>query len=181
MNIPTIKGIIKRRLLLNYRVEPDIIQKLLPAPFRPKLYKGKAIAGICLIRLEDVRPVFLPAFLGINSENSAHRIAVEWDTEEGTQEGVFVPRRDTDSLINSLAGGRIFPGVHHHSKFTVEDHEGEINMMVSENEESKPLVNVSATETDIFPEDSIFDSLAKSSQFFGIIHRSSIRFQANEN
>jgi len=55
MKIPTIKGIIDRRILINFTLDPDIIQKIIPAPFRPKLYKGKAIVGICLIRASRLR------------------------------------------------------------------------------------------------------------------------------
>lgn len=166
MNIPKIKGIIKRRILLNYRVEPEVMETLLPQPFRLKLHNGYAIAGICLIRLEEVRPHFMPKLIGIDSENSAHRVAVEWDTEEGVQEGVYVPRRDTDSLVNSLAGGRTFPGVHHHSRFEVDDSEGSIQISVVEKRNEKPLVDLSVTETSHFPEDSIFNSLEESSKFF---------------
>jgi len=165
MKIPAIKGIIRRRLLLNYRVSPEIIQPILPDNFRPKLVKGHAIAGICLIRLEQVRPIFLPSFTGISSENSAHRIAVEWQDENGTlKEGVFVPRRDTDSLLNSLAGGRIFPGVHHHSRFEVRDENSEISLKVTSN--NSPLVEVHARESQTFPETSIFDTFEESSRFF---------------
>ena len=53
MNIPIIKGIIDRRLLLNFTAQPDTIQKIIPHPFRPKIYKGKAVVGICLIRLKS--------------------------------------------------------------------------------------------------------------------------------
>ena len=45
-----IHGIIRRRLLVNFRVEPAVIQRLLPARFRPKVHAGHAVAGICLIR-----------------------------------------------------------------------------------------------------------------------------------
>jgi hypothetical protein len=76
MYIPTLEGTIDRRLLVNYRVDPDSLQKLLPGPFRPKLIYGMGIAGICLIRLKQIRPRALPAFLGFSSENAAHRIAV---------------------------------------------------------------------------------------------------------
>jgi len=166
MNIPKIKGVIKRRILLNYRVDPEVIQQILPHPFRAKLHQGYAIAGICLIRLEEVRPHFMPQIIGINSENSAHRVAVEWDTEEGVQEGVFVPRRDTDSLLNSLAGGRIFPGVHHHSRFEINDDQGEIQIKVIEKGNDTPLVDLSVTETETFPADSVFNSIEESSKFF---------------
>ncbi len=46
MKIPTLQGIIRRRILVNYRAEPEVIQKILPPRFRPKLHDGQAIAGI---------------------------------------------------------------------------------------------------------------------------------------
>ncbi len=169
MKIPAIEGIIRRRVLLNYRVDPSVVKKILPdlSPFKLKLVDGYAIAGICLIRLEQIRPKGVPKFMGISSENSAHRIAVEWEKADGAScEGVFVPRRDTDSLLNSLAGGRIFPGVHHHSDFSVTDHEGEISMRVRVKDDEKPLIDFEARETEIFPESSVFSSLEASSAFF---------------
>src|SRR5258705_1756352 len=45
MRIPTIQGIIDRRVLVNFTVDPNVIQKIIPQPFRPKIYKGKAIVG----------------------------------------------------------------------------------------------------------------------------------------
>ena len=65
MRIPILRGRIERRILLNYRVDPEVLAAQLPAPFRPKLVRGWGIAGICLIRLAHVRPARLPAFLGM--------------------------------------------------------------------------------------------------------------------
>ena len=166
MKIPTITGIIRRRILLNYRVAPDVVQKVLPANFRPKLFGEYAIAGICLIRLEAIRPKGMPGIVGISSENSAHRIAVEWEDESGSRDGVFVPRRDTNSRLNALAGGRIFPGVHHLSRFTVSDHDGQISLRVDTDDRASPLVDIKVGETDGFPTGSIFSTLQESSQFF---------------
>lgn len=166
MKIPTIQGIIRRRILLNYRVDPGVVQKVLPEIFRPKLVDGYAIAGICLIRLEAIRPKGMPAILGVASENSAHRIAVEWEDGDETKEGVFVPRRDTNSRLNALAGGRIFPGVHHHSRFTVNDENGQISLQVDAEDTETALVDLSVRETDEIEPGSIFDSLEASSQFF---------------
>ena len=64
MKISTLQGIVRRRILVNYRVDPEVIQRQLPPPFRPKLLGDSAIAGICLIRLEQIRPKGLPAALG---------------------------------------------------------------------------------------------------------------------
>src|SRR5690242_17509645 len=120
MKLPSVEGIIRRRVLVNYRVAPGVVERLLPSAFRPKLHGEFAIAGICLIRLEQMRPQGLPAFLGSSSENAAHRIAVLWEDDDGkTQEGVYVPRRDTNSRLNYLAGGRLFPGEQHAARFQV--------------------------------------------------------------
>src|SRR4029453_13729370 len=99
MNVPKVHGVIGRRLLGNFRVEPDGIQPPPPAPFRPKLHDGHAVAGICLIRLENIRPLRFPRMLGLSSENAAHRIAVVWNDDTGSHEGVYIPRRDTGSLM----------------------------------------------------------------------------------
>ena len=121
MNIPVLRGLIERRLLVNYRVDPEIAARLLPKPFRPKLIGGYAMAGICLIRLGKVRPRGLPSWVGIRSENAAHRIAVVWDEGGTEREGVFIPRRDTSSWLNQCAGGRLFPGEHSAASFDVEE------------------------------------------------------------
>src|ERR1700756_617959 len=99
MRIPVIQGIIDRRILVNFTVDPDVISKIIPKPFSPKIYNGRAIAGICLIRLKYVRPKGLPAFIGIGSENGAHRIAVEWVEVGKLKEGVSIPRRDFFTLF----------------------------------------------------------------------------------
>src|ERR1700692_2401811 len=102
MQIPVIRGIIDRRILVNFRVDPDVLARIVPAPFRPKLVKGAGMAGVCLIRLKGIRPRVVPAVMGISSENAAHRIAVEWDQGGETKEGVFIPRRDTSSRLNTI-------------------------------------------------------------------------------
>ena len=108
MRIPVVRGVIDRRILVNYHVDPNVLATLLPAPFRPKVIHGVGMVGICLIRLKAVRPASFPSWLGISSENAAHRTAVEWDDHGEVREGVYVRRRDTNSWLNALAGGRVF-------------------------------------------------------------------------
>ncbi|HEX8093987.1 DUF2071 domain-containing protein, partial [Jatrophihabitans sp.] len=128
MKLPRLAGTVQRRLLVNYRVDPEVIASLLPAPFRPQLVNGYAVAGICLIRLGSMRPVGLPARLGLTSENAAHRIAVEWDTSDGPGTGVYIPRRDSDSLVNAAVGGRIYPGALHRARFDVVETEHDLHV-----------------------------------------------------
>lgn len=164
MKIPTIHGYIERRILINFTANPKDIEKILPFPFRPKIYKEKAIVGICLIRLKDIKPKGLPDFIGINSENGAHRIAVEWDEDGEVKSGVYIPRRDTSVALNTWVGGRIFPGKHYLAKFNVDEKDGNyhINFKSSDNTE----ISIDAQETEIFNKNSIFENLENASYFF---------------
>ena len=164
MKIPRIKGIIERRILINYQVDKEVLTNYLPKPFKPKLVNGKGIAGICLIRLKEIRPKGLPKQIGISSENGAHRIAVEW-TENGVQkEGVYIPRRDTSSKLNSLAGGIVFPGIHHLADFTVKESNG--NYEVGFVSDDKTSLSIKASETKIWNHESVFENLKCVSDFF---------------
>src|SRR5947209_3583772 len=114
-------GTIDRRVLITYRVDPTVAARMLPPPFRTPTRGGVALAGICLIRLTELRPRPLPRWLGVTTENVAHRFAVEWDGPGRTETGVFVPRRDTSSRLAVLVGGRGFPGTMEHGRFCVRE------------------------------------------------------------
>ena len=165
MKLPVIQGVIRRRILANFRVEPQVMQQQLPSRFRPKLQRGLAVAGICLIRLEHIRPRFVPESVGLNSENAAHRVAVLWEEDSATREGVFISRRDTNSQLNHLLGGRIFPGEHHQSSFSVEESESEISISL-ESTDSAVVVKLEGSTAKALPPTSIFSSLAEASAFF---------------
>lgn len=166
MRIPVIKGTIKRRLLVNFRADPTVVQRILPESFRPKLHRGFSLVGICLIRLEQIRPAGLPGMLGLSSENAAHRIAVEWTDAAGIQrEGVFIPRRDTGSFLNRVAGGRVFPGEHHSASFSVADSGSHIDFSMG-SRDGLVAVRVVGDETDSLPASSCFGSLVEASAFF---------------
>jgi uncharacterized protein YqjF (DUF2071 family) len=165
MKIPVLRGVIDRRLLVNYRVDPNVLAALLPAPFRPKRILGWGMVGICLIRLKHVRPTFLPSWLGIASENAAHRTAVEWDDHGTVREGVYVRRRDTDSRLNALAGGRLFPGLHHHARFQVRETADHFAVALH-SDDGVTTMSVRGRRVEQWPPTSVFRSLEEASAFF---------------
>src|SRR5262245_24833881 len=165
MRIPVIRGVIDRRILVNYRVDPRVLAPLLPPPFRPKVVHGVGMAGICLIRLKKVRPAFLPSWLGIRSENAAHRTAVEWEDNGTLREGVYVRRRDTSSRLNAFAGGWLFPGIHHHARFTVEETADRYHVALR-SDDGVTTLSVRGRRADRLPASSVFRSLEEASAFF---------------
>lgn len=162
MNVPVIQGVIDRRILVNYRVDPEALRRVLPSPLAPKVVRGVGIGGICLIRLRDIRPRRLPVPCGLSSENAAHRIAVV--LPDG-REGVYVPRRDTSSRLNSLAGGRLFPGEHSRARFDVREGDERYRVRVEDRAGNELLV-VEARRADRLPEGSVFASVRQASEFF---------------
>ena len=165
MRLPTIQGTIRRRILANFRVDAEVMQAQLPRRFRPKLHNGFAVAGICLIRLEQIRPKLMPELIGFDSENAAHRVAVLWDEDGQSNEGVFIMRRDTNSKLNALLGGRVFPGEHHESIFEVRENGDRIDIKMRSSDEAF-RVAIEGRISDHLPPSSIFSSLGQSSSFF---------------
>jgi hypothetical protein len=165
MKIPIVRGTIDRRILVNYRVDPGVLAALLPKPFRPLTVDGFGMAGVCLIRLAHLRPRHFPRQLGMGSENAAHRIAVEWEQDGQFREGVFVHRRDTSSRFNVLAGGRLFPGEHHHARIEVAE-QGDDYRLVLDSDDKQLHLAVAGHVARELPTGSVFRSLDDASDFF---------------
>lgn len=165
MKFPAIEGLIERRLLVNYRIAPAALVGILPAPFRSKIVGEYAIAGICLIRLSGVRPRGLSLGFGFRSENAAHRIAVEWDADGRTHEGVYIPRRDSDSRLNTLVGGRVFPGLHQRADFSVSESNDCFDVSLRSADE-RTHVAVRGRVARALPPGSVFANLEEASAFF---------------
>jgi hypothetical protein len=165
MHIPLLRGTIARRILLNYRIDAAVAARCLPAPFRPQILGGFALGGVCLLRLERLRPSVLPAVAGLASEGAAHRFAVEWDGEHGPRRGVYIPRRDTSSWLNAAAGGRLFPGEHHRARFEIGERDGGYRL-VMKSDDGKVRVALSARPAAAIAAGSVFGSLDEARRFF---------------
>jgi hypothetical protein len=119
----TLRAQVRRRLLITYRVDPDVAQSIIPEPFRPQIVDGSAVAGVCMIGLQAIRPGWLRTKVGFRSENVAHRVAVEWIEEGRTRTGVYIVERHSSSWLPVLAGGRLFPGVQKRATFELDETE----------------------------------------------------------
>ena len=167
MFLDTIHGMIDRRVLLNYRIDSAVLGRVLPSPFRPKLYEGHGIGGVCMIRFKSLRPRGVPARLGLGSENAAHRIAVQWDQDGEPREGVFIPRRDTNSWLNKNLGGRMFPGIFDRSRFETEDSASKVSVRIIRKDGGEEIA-FAGLETDGLRDGSVFPSLDEATGFFSM-------------
>ena len=113
-----------------------------------------------------MRPKYFPFTWGLSSENAAHRIAVTWGDDK---EGVFVPRRDTDSFINQVVGGKIFPGEQHAADFHVQESAGQFDFNMKSNDQEVEI-SFSGEVVDKLPSTSCFKTLKESSVFSKLAH-----------
>ena len=67
--------------------------------------------------------------------------------------------------MNVLAGGRVFPGVHHRARFTVRESADAFHVALT-SDDGDTRVLVDAELADALPPDSIFGDLAAASAFF---------------
>jgi len=162
--IARVRGTIRRRVLVTYRVAPDVIKRLLPSGFEPKLVGGYAMAGMCLIRLEHQRPSWLPSGVGLSSENVAHRIAVTRRAGGTERESVYIPRRDSASRLQHWLGGRAFPGELGSAAFVV--HDDGVSIDLSMRAADGLSVALRARDDAMLPRASVFASLEDASCFF---------------
>jgi hypothetical protein len=165
MELPVLSGIITRRILINYRVAPAVVRKILPDHLEPLIIGGYASAGICLLKLHNIGLRYSPDFLKIDSENAAHRILVQWREDGRVRCGVYIPRRDTDSKLNVWLAGRIFAWPHYPAQFDTKEDGGHYVVNVS-SEDHRTNWRVSVKAGGSFPSDSMFRSLEHASECF---------------
>lgn len=155
---------IERRLLVNYRLEPDVLGQLLPDGLRPQIVQGVAVGGVCFLRLAKLRPAGIPSWAGMRTENVAHRFAVEWKGPDGWMAGVYVPRRETNSRFAAWSGGRVFPGIYRHAQFLVAE-TGETYHVDVRSDDGDMHVAVRAHETTQLS-GSLFSGVSEAMAFF---------------
>lgn len=164
MKIPSLVGTIDRRILVNFRAELSVLRDFLPQPFEPLSVHGYGIVGICFFQLKDLRIKGIPPLLGFRSENAAHRISIQWEENGKRKTGVYIPRRDTSSVLNALAGGRVFSGAHRLAKFQVKEHAQTFEVAFQGKDGTSFYIN--AQESSHFPMGSLFKTLDRASAYF---------------
>lgn len=119
------RGVIDRKVIVQYRVDPDVLALQLPEPYRPRLIRGVGVAGVCVFRVRGFHHRLLPTILQNVSENIVYRVGVEWTEDQKLCAGVYTLRQETSSLLKSTLERRTSWGTRlFHAHIRVDDHEG---------------------------------------------------------
>lgn len=164
---PAIRGVVERRILVNYRVDVETLDTVLPEPFRGREAgeSGKGIGSLCFMRINDARLRFTPKSTGVSVETMTHRISAERENNGETEHCVYVPRRDVSSEFCAAVGRSALPTDLNCADFRVEERNGVFRIRVDCGEEYAG-VEAHETESNEVEGGSVFDSIESASEFF---------------
>lgn len=168
MKPPPFKGIIDRRILINYKVENNVLRRLLPSPFSPRLINGYGIAGVCLIRRKQLKINSFPSWMSVNTETALYRIAVTWEQYGKQHTGSYVLRKETDSLMQIFANSRWSDDSQNWARFHVKEEKRSQQDVYEINCFSKDGTSLAITANTAlrFPQESVLKTLDTASCFF---------------
>lgn len=131
MNLPrnplTVAGKIRQCWLFVYRLPAENAARMLLAPLQPVTHGGFAFANIVVCRLEGMRPVPLPAAVGIGYWHVAYRLHAQATTEAGpTLEGLHFLRSDCDRWLVEKSGNLLTDFQFHFAKIRVAESGAEV-------------------------------------------------------
>jgi uncharacterized protein YqjF (DUF2071 family) len=119
----------RRCLLVNFAVDPDATQRLLPRHIEPDLYRGHAYLSVVIAHMERMRPAFVPKVLGITYNQIVYRVVVRC----GEERGVHFLRSDADSPVMTALGNAFSFFRFHRSAIELRERDGVLDLDVATN------------------------------------------------
>ena len=101
-----LRGVVRRRVLVNYPVPPERLGPWLPPQAEPALHAGRAWVSACAVRLERMAPTAWPAPLGLRMHYLVHRTIAWLPFPDGTRRcAVLILEANLDHPATFLARG----------------------------------------------------------------------------
>ncbi len=123
----TVAGKIRQCWLFVYRLPEEIARPMLPAPLRPVTHGGFAFVNIVVCRLEGLRPVPLPAAIGIGYWHVAYRLHAWAESATGaTIEGLHFLRSDCDRWMVEKTGNMLTDFHFHRARIQIAESGAEV-------------------------------------------------------
>lgn len=101
------KGELHDVRLINFSVALEELNGKIPSIIKVRDFNGRAMISMVDVKLKNMRPVFMPAFLLFHYRHVAFRVLVE-DSQynKGINKGIFFYRSFTDKPL-IIAGGKL--------------------------------------------------------------------------
>ncbi|MEM7367373.1 MAG: hypothetical protein AAF587_02160 [Bacteroidota bacterium] len=161
-----VEGLIEWKILINYKVELGVLQRFLPQPFFPRSIRGFGLVGIAVTKQKGLRSVGVPLSVGFSSMIVEHQIAASWENAGKLCHGLYIPRRDTSSLLQMMVGDRLSGGMHHLSRIRARIRYDRYTLGMRSIDQQGVKVQLMAKLTDRFPMGSVMKELETAVDFF---------------
>lgn len=158
-------GILEDTVLLNFRTDPNVLKRLLPAPFVPRLVDGYGLVGILMFKMRDLA---CETNMGLPSPPSDHvlyRVAVSWQQGTRTHHGMYLLRHEVNTRLPVRQRKRgLFPVAAQPVRWHKAPEAGKFEWSLQTRNRTR--LKVQARLAAYFPPGSVFDSLDQASVFF---------------
>ncbi len=158
-------GILEDTILLNFRTDVEVVKRLLPSPFEPRLVDGFGLVGILLFKMRDLeceRNIGLPTF---SSEHVLYRIAVTWQQGGRRYHGMYILRHEVNTRLPIRQTRRgLFPLAAIPVTWRRMPWSGSFEWTLKNR--NRLRLEIGARLSRKFPVESVFESLEAASDFF---------------
>jgi hypothetical protein len=127
----SVKAWFRHSLVLTYAFPEDLLRPLLPPGLELDTYDGFGFVAIAIVQTENLRPEFLPNWLGQDFFLSGYRIFARYKTTGNrVLRGLRILRSDTNRRLMQLAGNCLTHYQYRHARVDWREAPGEIEIKV---------------------------------------------------
>jgi uncharacterized protein YqjF (DUF2071 family) len=116
-----------RCILVNFAVDPELLNRNLPPGLEPDIVDGRAFISIVIGQMDKMRPRGVPRPLGVTFDQIVYRAVVR---HRGVR-GVHFLRSDANSRLMCALGDRLSFFKFHHSPITSAERDDHLEVLVS--------------------------------------------------
>ncbi len=157
-------GVLENTVLLNFRTDAEVLRRLLPSPFEPRLVDGYGLVGILLFTMKDLSCEKTMGF-SPPSDHVLYRIAVSWKKGGRTFHGMYLLRHEVNTRLPVRQRRRgLFPVAGIPVRWHKVSDSGSIEWTLKNKTNTK--LHVKAKISSSFSGGSVFRSLEEASDFF---------------
>jgi uncharacterized protein YqjF (DUF2071 family) len=93
---------------INYAVDPAALQKILPPPLEPEVWRGSAWVQVLMSSLRDMRPQGLMPLFGVCFYQVSYRAAIRYRSVDGSERrGGYFVRSETNHPVMRAVGNAL--------------------------------------------------------------------------
>ena len=158
-------GVLENTVLLNFRTDAELLRRLLPEPFEPRLVDGFGLISILMFRMRDLACETDRGLPSPPSEHVLYRIAVTWQQGTRTYHGMYILRHEVNSRLPIRQRRRgLFPVIGQPVRWGKSPWKGSFEWTLRNNRRLRLRVGAKIARS--FSGGSVFDSLEHASEFF---------------